>query len=286
MKNPITFLIITGLVLVAIFTTLFTVHQTEQAIVLQFGDPIRVVNAPGLHVKWPYQNIEYYERRLLDLDPPIESVILSDQKRIQVDSYSRYQISDPLKFYQALGSEYRARNQLSDIINSALRRVLGNVTLAQVLSAERDQIMINIRNQVDLEAQKFGVEIVDVRIRRADLPQQTSQNIYERMKSEREREAREFRAQGQEVYQQITSAADKESKVLIAEAERDAQIIRGEGDAQAYKIYADAFGQDPAFFSFYRSLQAYRKSLQDSDATFVLSPENEFFKYFNKGSTQ
>ena len=268
-------------VFVVAYASLFTVHQTEQAIVLQLGEPKHVIKDPGLNVKMPFvQNVIYYDSRLLDLDPPIQQVILSDQKRLDVDSYSRYIISDPLKFYQAVRTEFNAREQLSRIINSRLRSVLGNVTLAQVLSDERTQIMYNIQRQVNDEAKAFGVDIIDVRIRRADLPEQTSTSIYNRMISEREREARGCRAQGNEQYQQITSRADREKTVLLAEAEREAQTMRGQGDADAYRIYAAAFGKDPDFFNFYRTLEAYRLSLMDNDTTMVITPQGDFFRYF------
>ena len=264
--------------------SLFTVHQAEQAIVFQFGDPKRVIKEPGLNVKLPFvQNVITYEKRLLDVDPPAEEMILADQKRLVVDSYTRFRISDPLKFYQAVRSEGAARARLREVINSQLRQELGQVTLATVLSAERANIMTRVAEGVNAEARGIGAQVKDVRIRRADLPQSTSQAIYERMKSEREREAREFRAQGRELAQQIRARADRESTVILAEARRESQNIRGAGDAEATRVYAEAFSKDSEFFGFYRSLQSYRKSFNEGDTTMLVSPTSEFFRYFDDG---
>lgn len=264
-------------------SALYTVDQTQQAVVFQFGDARRVVKEPGLHVKLPFvQNIISYERRLLDVDPPAEEMILADQKRLVVDSYTRFQIEDPLKFYQAVRSEAGARARLREVINSQLRQELGNVTLPTVLSDERSDIMSRVAEGVNQEAQAFGAGVKDVRIRRADLPEATSKAIYERMKSERNREAREFRAQGRERAQQIRARADRERTVLVAEAQRESQAIRGEGDGLAIKIYADAFGADEEFFSFYRSLEAYRIALKEDNTTLLLSPDSEFFRFFGQ----
>jgi len=260
---------------------LFVVHQTEQAIVMQFGDPKRVVKEPGLSVKMPFvQNVVYYEKRIMGLNPPREEVILADQKRVVVDTYTRWRIDNPVLFYQAVNDEARARSRLSDIIISALRRVLGNVNLSQLLSEERTALMNRIRSQVDTEARGLGIAVTDVRIRRADLPTQTSQAIFDRMRSEREREAREARAQGRELAQQIRSRADREKVVLVAEAENRAQTVRGLGDAEAIRIYADAFGRDESFFRFYRSMEAYRNALGTGETSMVLSPDSDFFRYF------
>jgi membrane protease subunit HflC len=262
-------------------SALFTVTQNQQALVLQFGEVRRFINEPGLHVKTPFiQNVIYFDKRVLEVDPPAQQVILSDQKRVDVDAYARFRITDPLKFYQTVAGEVGARARLSAIINSSLRRVLGSTTLASVLSAERDRIMADIQHEVGEEAKRFGIEMVDVRLRRADLPEQTSQAIYNRMKSERDREAKEARGQGQELALQIKARADRDKIVLLAEAAREAQIVRGEGDANAIKIYADAFGKDPQFFSFYRSMQAYSNALANGDTTMVLSPNLDFLRYF------
>ena len=283
-------LIVLGIVVivlgVVVNSALFTVHQTKQVILLQFGEPKRVIQEPGLNVKLPFvQNVVEYERRVLEFDPPSEQVILSDQKRIDVDAYLRYRIADPLTFFQRVLSEAGARSRLSSVVNSSLRRVLGNVTLLEVLSEEREKIMANIQVDVNEAAKPFGVEIVDVRIRRADLPEQAAQAIYARMRSEREREAREARAQGFEKAQQIRAAADRERTVLIAEAQKTSEITRGEGERDAVRIYAEAYGRDPAFYGFYRSMQAYREALRAEDTTMVLSPDSEFFRFFGKSAS-
>lgn len=263
--------------------SLFVVSQTQQALVLQLGEPRRQIKDPGLQVKIPFiEDAVFYERRALDVDPPKQQVILSDQKRLDVDSYARYRIIDALQFFRAVRTEREARARLSAIINSSLRRVLGNQTLFDILSAKRVGIMADIRSEVNGSAQRLGIEIIEVRIRRADYPEATRDNIYNRMKSEREREAKEFRAQGFEQAQKIRADADKQRVVIVAEAQKQAETLRGQGDADAIKIYADAFGKDPSFFSFYRSMQAYRTAITDSDTTtMVLSPDSDFFRYFN-----
>ncbi|MBI4967073.1 MAG: protease modulator HflC [Rhodospirillales bacterium] len=267
---------------ILLFDSLFILEQQQQVIIRQFGNPVRVVAEPGLKFKLPFvQDLVLYDKRLLEMDPPAEQVILSDQKRLDVDTYTRYQITDPLRFFQALGTEEMVRSQLRQIVSSALRRVLGNVTMASLLSEERTTIMTEIQNQVNANAQRYGIEVVDVRIRRADLPEETSQAIFERMKSEREREARENRAQGNERAQQIRSRAERERTVILAESQKTAQILRGEGDAEANRIFAEAYGKDPQFFAFYRSLQAYRQVIGEKDTTLILSPENEFFRFLN-----
>jgi modulator of FtsH protease HflC len=278
-------LAILGIVIVVLgilaSASLFTVNETQQALVLQFGEPRRVIQEPGLKAKIPFiQNVVIYDRRVLDLDPPVEQVILADQKRLDVDAFARYRITDPLRFFQSVGSEMVLEQRLNTVVVSALRRVLGNVTVLAILSDERSRVMADIRQQVNGEAQRFGIDVVDVRIRRADLPEETSQSIFARMRSEREREAAEFRAQGQEQAQQIRSRAERERTVIIAEAQRDSQVLRGEGDNHAFRIIAEATGRDADFYSFYRTLQAYRDSLRNEDTTMVLSPTGDFFKYF------
>ncbi len=263
-------------------SALFTVHQTRQAIVLQFGEPKRVVAEPGLNAKIPFiQNVLFYEKRVLNLDPPAERMILSDQKPLLVDAYARYRIADPLKFFQTVRTEDRANTRLGTIVNASLRSVLGNVNLANVLSEERAGIMRQIAGVVNDEARRFGINVVDVRIRRADLPEATSQAVYDRMKSEREREAAEFRAQGSEQAQRIEAAADREATVIRAEAKREAEIERGLGEAERTRVLNQAFGQDQGFFNFYRSMTAYEESLTSSDTLMVLSPDSEFFQFFN-----
>ena len=277
-------LVILGGIAVLMSTALFIVPQTQQALVLQFGEIRRTVRDPGLQIKLPWQSVMYYDKRLLDLDPPVQSVILADQKRLDVDAYARFKIIDPQLFNQRVRDEATARLRLAPIVNSSMRRVLGNATLANVLSGDRDRIMADIQKEVNDAARDFGIEIVDVRLRRADLPQQTSEAIFNRMRSEREREAKEARAQGEEERQRIQSRADRDRVVLLAEAQREAQTMRGEGDGLAVKIYADAFGKDPNFFAFYRSMQAYRDSFTGPDTTMVLSPDMAFFRFMQNPS--
>ena len=277
-------LVVAGIVVVLLgivaALSLFTVHQTEQALVIRFGEPKRVIKDAGLHAKLPWDKVVYYDARVLDFAPPAEEVIAADQKRLVVDAFARYKIVDPLLFSQTVGTEAGARAQLRGVLSGSLRRVIGNRTLASVLSEERADIMRQIRDEANQQAQNRGIEIIDVRIRRADLPQANAEAIYQRMQSEREREAREFRAQGAELAQRIRSRAERERTVLIAEAQRGAQILRGEGDAEATRIYADAFNRDPDFFAFYRSMEAYRNALGGNDTTLVLTPDSEFFRYF------
>jgi len=271
-------LVLAGLVA---YLSLFTVKEINQAIVLQFGDPKRIIAVPGLQVKIPFiQNVVFIDRRILSLDPAPEEVIASDQKRLIVDAYARFKIVDPLKFYVSVGDERVARSRLATIINSRLRSVLGKQSLATLLSEDRSKQMAIIQEDVNTEAQKFGITIIDVRIKRADLPQANSEAIYKRMQTEREREAKEFRARGAEMAVTITSTADKEVTVLIANAKKQSEIMKGEGDGQRNKIFAQAFGKDPEFFSFYRAMQAYEKALIGGDTSLILSPDSDFFKFF------
>ena len=266
------------------YLSLFTVKEINQAIVLQFGNPKKVITQAGLQWKIPFvQNVVFLDRRILSLDPAPEEVIASDQKRLIVDAYSRFKIVDPLKFYISVGNEMVARSRLATIINSRIRNVLGKQSLATLLSEERGRQMAIIQEGVNEEAKKFGIEIIDVRIKRADLPQANSEAIYKRMQTEREREAKEFRARGAEMAVTITSTADKEVTVILANADKQSEIMKGEGDGIRNKIFADAFGQDPEFFSFYRAMQAYEKALIGGETTMILSPDSDFFKYF--GST-
>jgi membrane protease subunit HflC len=268
--------------LVLLLSAMFTVHQTQQALVLQFGEPIRVIRDPGLHFKLPLiQNAVYIDRRVLDFDASSEEVILGDQKRLVVDSFARYRITDPLRFYQTVGSETVLRARINTMLDAAMRKVLGEAPLFTVLSADRGELMNRIRESANAEARQYGIEVVDMRIKRADLPAENSQAIYLRMQTEREREAKELRAQGYELAQRIRSRADRERRVIIAEAQKEAQIVRGEGDAQAIKLYADAFGKDIDFFTFYRSMQAYRDALGDDSTSFILSPDGDFFRFFH-----
>lgn len=281
MNRNLTIIGIAVLVLIVlVFQSTFIVHQTEQAIVLRFGNPVRVLNEPGLKFRLPFaETVVKYDKRVLDSDPEAEEVIASDQKRLVVDAFARYRIVDPLRFYQSVLNEQGLRARLERIINGTLRNVVGNVTLASVLSEERAAIMTEIQKYVQDEAKNFGIDVIDVRIRRADLPQANSEAIYARMKSEREREAKEFRAQGAELAQRIRARADRERTVLLAEAEKQAQILRGEGDALQVEIWAKAAKQDPEFFAFYRSMEAYREAL-GADTTMVLAPDSDFLRFF------
>ncbi len=276
--------ILGGLILaiaVLAFFSIFIVKEVNQAIVLQFGDPKRIISKPGLNFKIPFiQNVVYLDKRILNLDTPPEEVIASDQKRLIVDAFARFQIIDPLKFYISVGNERVARSRLSTILNSRIRNVLGQQELQTLLSEDRSKQMALIQEGVNREAQNFGIKINDVRIKRADLPQANSDAIFRRMQTEREREAKEFRAKGAEMAVTITSTADKEVTVILADAEKESQIMKGEGDGQRNKIFADAFGQDPEFFAFYRAMQAYEKALIGGETSLILSPDSEFFKFF------
>jgi len=264
-----------------IYLSFFTVKEINQAIVLQFGDPKRVIAKPGLQVKIPFiQNVVFLDRRILSLDPSPEEVIASDQTRLIVDAYARFKIVDPLKFYVSVGNEMVARSRLATIINSRLRSVLGKHSLATLLSEDRTKQMAIIQDGVNAEAEKFGITIIDIRIKRADLPQANSEAIYKRMQTEREREAKQFRARGAEMAVTITSTADKEVTVLLANAKKQSEIMKGEGDGQRNKIFAKAFGKDPEFFSFYRAMQAYETALIGGDTSLILSPDSDFFKFF------
>ena len=266
---------------VTAFFSIFIVKEINQAIVLQFGDPKRIILKPGLNFKIPFiQNVVFLDKRILNLDAPPEEVIASDQKRLIVDAFARFQIVDPLKFYISVGNERVARSRLSTIINSRIRSVLGTQRLQTLLSEDRNKQMALIQEGVNNEANKFGIKIVDVRIKRADLPQANSDAIYRRMQTEREREAKEFRARGAEMAVTITSTADKEVAVILAEANKNSEIMKGEGDGLRNKIFADAFGIDPEFFAFYRAMQAYERALIGGDTSLILSPDSEFFKFF------
>ena len=269
-------LIVLGIIASA---TLYTVHQTQQALVLQFGDPRRVITEPGLNFKVPFvQNVIFVDKRILDLDTPAEELIASDQKRLVVDAFTRYKITDPLQFYKALRDERRARSRLAALVSSSMRSVLGEEEFQTVVRDERSKLMTRITKLVNAQAADFGIEIVDVRIRRADLPQANSQAIYRRMQTEREQEAAEFRARGQEVGRAIRAQADKQVTVLTAEATRDSEVIRGQGDACRTRVFARVFGQDPDFFAFYRSMQAYTTALEQ-DTTMVMSPDSSFLQF-------
>ena len=267
-----------GLIIIAIigllaYASVFTVDEREQALVLQFGEPVRVENEPGLKFKIPFiQNVAYFDRRILDLDSPAQEIIAADQKRLVVDAFARYRITDPLRFFQTVTTVAGANSRLSTLLNSATRRVLGEASFEAIVRDGRAELMDRITQQMNREANSFGIAIVDVRIRRADLPEANSQAIFQRMQTERQREATEIRAQGEEAARRIRSRADREATVLIAEATRESEQIRGEGDGERNRIFAEAFGRDPDFFAFYRSMQAYRQSFNDG-TRLVISPD-------------
>ena len=268
---------------VLLFQSVIIVQEINQAIVLQFGDPKKIITKAGLNFKIPFiQNVVYLDKRVLNLDNPPEEVIAADQKRLIVDAIARFKITDPLKFYISVGNVRVARSRLSTIINSRIRGVLGTQELATLLSTDRAKQMAIIQNDVNEEAKNFGIQIVDVRIKRADLPPANSDAIYKRMQTERQREAKEFRAQGAEIAAKITSTADKDVTVLLANAKKSSEIMKGEGDGQRNKIFANAFGKDAQFFAFYRAMQAYENALIGGETSLVLSPDGEFFKFFGK----
>ncbi len=272
-----------AIVVIIALNSVFTVDPTEQAIVLQFGAPREVVTEPGLHTKIPFtQTVEYIDRRVLNVEAPADEMIAQDKKRLVVDAFARWKIIDALRYYQTLSDRDRANEQLTLILSSNVRGVLGAQNFSAVLSSERAQLMRDIRDNMNREAGRFGVEIVDVRIRHADLPPTNSQAIYERMKQERIREANEYRAEGSEISQRIHARADREVTVLTAEATRESEILRGQGDAEKTKILGEAYGQDPDFFAFYRSMRAYQEALPPETTSIVLSPNSEFFHYFSQ----
>jgi modulator of FtsH protease HflC len=269
------------LALIIAFGSMFTVYQTDQVIVVRLGQPIRVVTDPGLNFKVPLlDSVISVEKRIVDLENPAQEVIASDQKRLVVDAFARYRINDALKFYQTIGAIEGANARLSTLLNSALRRVLGEASTIDIVRDKRAQLMALVRTQLENEAQSFGIAIIDVRIRRADLPEQNSQAVYQRMQTERQREAAEFRAEGSQRSQEIRARADRDVTVLIAEAQSKGEQTRGEGDAERNRIFAEAYGRDPDFFTFYRSMQAYESGLRSNDTRMVLKPDSEFFRYF------
>ena len=262
---------------------------------VRLGQPVRVITEPGLNAKIPFiDSVIYIDKRILAIESPAQEVIASSQdkanagvaqagERLVVDAFARYRITDPLKFYQTVGPD-GASSQLSILLNSALRRVLGAATLADAVRNRREALMNQMREQLDRDAQPFGIEVVDVRIRRVDLPEQNSQAVYQRMQTERQREAAEFRAQGSQKSQEIRARADRDVTVLLAEANSQSENIRGQGDAERNRIFADAYGKDADFFSFYRTMQAYERSMQHNDTHLVLRPDSDFFRYFGDPS--
>ena len=283
------------ILVVVAYSTFFTVYQTRQALVVRLGQPVRVITEPGLNAKIPFiDSVIYIDKRILAIESPAQEVIASSQdkanagvaqagERLVVDAFARYRIIDPLKFYQTVGPD-GASSQLSILLNSALRRVLGAATLADAVRNRREDLMAQMRDQLDRDAQPFGIQVVDVRIRRVDLPEQNSQAVYQRMQTERQREAAEFRAQGSQKSQEIRARADRDVTVLLAEANSQAENTRGQGDAERNRIFADAYGKDADFFSFYRTMQAYERSMQHNDTHLVLRPDSDFFRYFGDPS--
>lgn len=290
-------LVILAAVAFIAYLSVFIVYQTEQALVLRFGDPVRVINAPatpestpanvddgapGLYWKLPLvDNVIFFEKRILDLDSPPLEIIASDQKRLVVDAFARYKIINPLRFFQSVGTVQGADSRLSQFLNSAVRRVLGEATFIQLVRDERADLMLRITEQVDREAAGIGVQLVDVKIRRADLPAENSAAIYQRMQTERQREATEIRAQGEEASRRIRAGADRTVTVLVAEANGESERLRGDGDAQVNRIFAEAYGKDPDFFAFYRAMLAYQQGLRPTDTRLVIAPDSDFFRYFN-----
>jgi membrane protease subunit HflC len=290
-------LVILAAIAIVAYLSVFIVYQTEMALVLRFGDPVRVVNAPptpdtpasdvsssapGLYTKLPLiDNVIFFDKRILDLNSPPLEIIAADQKRLVVDAFARYKIVDPLLFFQSVGTIEGAESRLSAFLNSAVRRVLGEATFIQLVRDERADLMARITAQVDREVQGIGVQLVDVKIRRADLPAENSAAIYQRMQTERQREATEIRAQGEEAARRIRAGADRTTTVIVAEANGESERLRGDGDAEVNRIFAESFGKDPDFFAFYRAMLAYQQGLRPTDTRLVITPESDFFRYFN-----
>jgi membrane protease subunit HflC len=288
MRNPVTgivTLLLLLLLMIVAYSSVFTVTQTEQALVVRLGKPVDVLTDPGLHFKAPFiDTVIDIDKRILDLENPSQEIIAFDRRRLVVDAFARYRIKDALQFYQSIGTIQAANLQLTTLLNGSLRRVLGEVTFIQIVRDERETLMARIRDQLDHEAGGYGIQVVDVRIRRADLPEQNSQAVYQRMQTERQREAAEFRAQGGQKAQEIRSNADREATVIVAEANSTSEQVRGEGDGERNRLFAEAYGKDPGFFAFYRSMAAYENGLKSNDTRFLLRPDSEFFKFFSNPS--
>jgi membrane protease subunit HflC len=278
--------VLIALVAIALYSSIFFVHQTQQALVLRFGEPRRIILQPGLQYKAPLiDTVILIDKRILDLDNPPQEVIASDQKRLVVDAFARYRIIDPLKFYQAVGTVEGANSRLLPVLNSSMRGVLGASNFIEVVRDDRADLMSKIKDGMNAEAKNnFGIEVVDVRLRRADLPDANSQAVYQRMQTERQREAAEIRAQGNQASQAIRAKADRDVTVIIAEATSKGEQLRGEGDGTRNKIFADAYGKDADFFAFYRSMQAYELGLTKEGTKMLLSPDSDFFRYFQNPS--
>src|SRR5216117_703594 len=288
MRTPVTgiaALFVLFVVLIVGYSSVFTVNQTQQVLVVRLGEPIRVVIEPGLNFKAPFiDTVISIDKRILDLENPSQEIIAFDSRRLVVDAFARYRIKNALRFYQSVGSIQAANIQLTTLLNAALRRVLGEVTFITVVRDQREALMARIREQLDREAEGYGIQVVDVRIRRADLPEQNSQAVYQRMQTERQREAAEFRAQGGQKAQEIRSNADREATVIVAEANSTAEQVRGAGDAERNRLFAEAYGKDADFFAFYRSMSAYEQGLRSNDTRFLLRPDSDFFRFFGSAS--
>ena len=285
MKSPfsgLALIVVLIVALVIVFNGLFTIVPTEQALVLRFGQPVRdLIAAPGLYLKWPFvDSVIYIDNRILDLDESRQEVLVADNQRLEVDAFMRYRISDPLKFYQSVGSIQGANAQLGGMLNSALRRTLSEASITDIVRDKRDALMADIRDQVKSGAERFGLAVVDVRIKRADLPPENSEAVFHRMQTERQQRAAKFRAQGSQQSQQIKAEADRKVTVTIAQAQQEAEQIRGQGDADRNRIFAESYGKDPDFFAFYRSMQAYETGLKSGETRIVVSPKSDFFRYF------
>lgn len=286
MKSRVIMIVLAVIVIVGVVfgsSAFFSVDQREQVLVLQFGDVQRMISEPGLKVKVPFiQDVRRFDKRLLGYDAPAQEIIAADQKRLLVDAFARYRIVDPLKYFQTARNEVGLLSSLGSVINDNLRQVLGKVPLQTVISEDRAQLMQVITSDVQRELMNFGIDVIDVRIKRADLPSANSEAIFRRMQTERQQEAAELRAKGGEEAQKIKALADRDRVVIVAEAERDSDILRGQGEGEMNRIFADAFGRDPEFFAFYRTMQAYEQALGSNDTTMVLSPDSEFFRYFGQ----
>ena len=288
MRSPVTgvvSLLLLFFVVIVGYSSMFTVAQTEQVLLVRLGEPIRVVTEPGLNFKAPFiDTVISIDKRILDLENPSQEVIAADSRRLVVDAFARYKIKNALRFYQSVGSIQAANLQLTTLLNASLRRVLGEATLTQIVRDERESLMVKIREQLDKEADGYGIQVVDVRIRRADLPEANSQAVYQRMQTERQRQAAEFRAQGNQKAQETRAKADREATVIVADANSTSEQVRGAGDAERNRLFADAYGRDPDFFAFYRSMTAYENSLKSNDTRFLLRPDSDFFRFFGSAS--
>ena len=285
MKKPVLaiFGVVVAVLGIVAYSAAFTVHQTQQALVLQFGNPIRTVPEAGLHFKMPFvQNVEYYDRRILDLDPPVQEVILFDQKRINVDAFARYRIVDPLEFRKRAVTDLNFRQVFGNRLNAAIRAEIGKILLSDMLTEKRAQVMDIISTQMKAQAAEFGTEVIDVRIGRTDLPEETAQSVYNRMRSDRVAYSSQLRAEGEEKKLKIQALADRERTIILAEAQRQSEILRGQGEGERNRILAEAFGKDPEFFDFYRSMEAYSEAFGEG-TTMVLTPDSEFFRFFGTG---